>query len=97
MQQIFRNVKDYGAVGDGVKDDTAAINAAISSGGRCDQSCGSSTVRPAVVYFPSGTYLVSSTIIQYYNTQLIGNVSNLLHCFIVVSEDLMLMILTAIG
>jgi polygalacturonase len=66
---------DYGAVGDGVADDTAAINLAISSGDRCGVDCGSSTVRPAVVYFPTGTYLVSSSIIQYYNTQLIGNVS----------------------
>ncbi|KAH7312687.1 hypothetical protein B0I35DRAFT_411378 [Stachybotrys elegans] len=29
--QFFRNVKDFGAVGDGVTDDTAAINRAVSS------------------------------------------------------------------
>ncbi|KFZ19602.1 hypothetical protein V502_03566 [Pseudogymnoascus sp. VKM F-4520 (FW-2644)] len=73
---VFRNVKDYGAVGDGVHDDTAAINSAISSGSRCGQACGSSTILPAVVYFPSGTYLVSGSITQYYNTQLIGNPLN---------------------
>ena len=37
------SVKDFGAAGDGVTDDTAAIQAAISSQGR--------------VYFPSGTAL----------------------------------------
>ncbi|CAF9932953.1 MAG: hypothetical protein HETSPECPRED_008499 [Heterodermia speciosa] len=72
--QVFRNVKDYGAVGDGVSDDTLAINSAISSGDRCSPfNCESSTTTPAVVYFPAGTYLVSSSIIVFYETQLIGN------------------------
>ncbi|KDR79424.1 hypothetical protein GALMADRAFT_223633 [Galerina marginata CBS 339.88] len=71
---VFRNVKTYGAVGDGVTDDTAAINAAITAQGRCGGgSCHSSTLTPAVVYFPKGTYLVSSPIIPYYYTQLIGD------------------------
>lgn len=45
--QLFANVKDFGALGDGVTDDTAAINAALSSGAK-------------LVYFPVGTYVVSS-------------------------------------
>lgn len=73
--KVWRNVMDYGAKGDGVADDTAAINKAISDGGRCGLGCGSSTVYPAMVYFPPGTYLVSSPIIQYYNTQFLGDVS----------------------
>ncbi|KAK0458521.1 exo-beta-1,3-glucanase [Desarmillaria tabescens] len=74
---VFRNVKDFGAVGDGVTDDTAAINAAISSGGRCGEgTCASSTVTPAVVYFPQGTYLVSSPIVAYYYTELVGDARN---------------------
>ena len=40
------SVMDFGAVGDGVTDDTAAIQAAIDSG--------------STVYFPDGTYLVST-------------------------------------
>ncbi|CAK7562702.1 MAG: hypothetical protein SEPTF4163_000554 [Sporothrix epigloea] len=71
--QIYRNVMDFGAKGDGVTDDTAAINKAISSGGRCGQGCSSSTTQPAIVYFPPGKYLVSTPIVQYYYTQLVGD------------------------
>ncbi|EPQ58386.1 beta-1,3-glucanase [Gloeophyllum trabeum ATCC 11539] len=71
--QVFRNVKDFGAKGDGVTDDTEAINNAISSGSRCGQGCNSTTVSPALVFFPQGKYLVSSPIIAYYYTQLIGD------------------------
>ncbi|KAF2215448.1 glycoside hydrolase family 55 protein [Cercospora zeae-maydis SCOH1-5] len=72
--QVFRNVKDFGARGDGVTDDTRAINNAISSGNRCAPgACGSSTTTPAVVYFPTGVYMVNASIIDYYYTQMIGN------------------------
>ncbi|KAF3932861.1 hypothetical protein ABW19_dt0210235 [Dactylella cylindrospora] len=70
---VWRNVKSYGAYGDGVHDDTAAINKAVADGNRCGLECGSTTTLQAVVYFPPGTYLVSSSIIQYYHTQFIGN------------------------
>ena len=73
---IYRNVRDYGAKGDGVTDDSDAINAAISSGNRCGQGCDSSTVVPAQVYFPAGTYLISKPIIQYYFTQMVGDAVN---------------------
>jgi hypothetical protein len=71
--KIWRNVKDYGAVGDGSTDDTAAINKAVADGNRCGQGCDSSTNTPALVYFPPGTYAVSKPIIQYYYTQFIGD------------------------
>lgn len=45
------NVKDYGAVGDGSTNDTTAIQNAINASSPGD-----------VVYYPAGTYLVSSTI-----------------------------------
>lgn len=71
---VFRNVKDYGAVGDGSTDDTAAINKAIQDGpNRCIDKCDSRTVSPALVYFPPGTYVVSSPIIQTYYTQFVGD------------------------
>lgn len=39
--------------------------------------CQSTTTTPAVVYFPTGTYLISSSIIDYYITQIIGNPNDL--------------------
>ncbi|KAF5006260.1 hypothetical protein FDECE_7350 [Fusarium decemcellulare] len=77
LYQVFRNVKDYGAVGDGVTDDTAAINAAISAGVRCSPGvCKGSTLSPATVYIPAGTYLISSSLIDLYYTQIIGDPTN---------------------
>jgi glucan 1,3-beta-glucosidase len=68
--QVFRNVKDFGAKGDGQTDDTAAIQRAITEGNRCTPGfCESTTTTPAIVYFPGGTYVISSSIIDYYYTQ----------------------------
>lgn len=80
--RVFRNViTDYGAVGDGVTDDTAAIKEAMSDGNRCGglpdfQQCDSSTITPAVVYFPPGKYLVSTPILMFYYTQMVGDALN---------------------
>jgi glucan 1,3-beta-glucosidase len=74
--QVFRNVKDFGAKGDGSTDDTAAINAALSSGGRCGEGCESQTTTPAVVYFPTGTYKISAPLVLYYYTHIIGDAKN---------------------
>jgi len=72
--QVFRNVKDFGAKGDGNTDDTAAIQTAMSSGDRCAPGiCNSTTTTPAVIYFPAGTYIISAPIVDYYYTQMIGN------------------------
>lgn len=79
--KVFRNVKDYGAVGDGTTDDSVAINNAISDGDRCGADgkgdCDSSTIQPAIVYFPAGTYKVSQSIIMLYYTQMIGDATNM--------------------
>jgi hypothetical protein len=55
----FATVKDFGAVGDGVADDTAAINRAL-------QQLFCREANPQIrrsLFFPAGVYLVSETII----------------------------------
>jgi predicted lipoprotein with Yx(FWY)xxD motif len=47
-------VKDFGAVGNGVKDDTAAIQAAVNKAGE---------LGGAKVYFPKGIYMIRNTIL----------------------------------
>ncbi|KAL7912414.1 pectate lyase superfamily domain-containing protein, partial [Trichoderma velutinum] len=69
----------FGAVGDGETDDTAAINRAISyysksdNSIRCGQDCGSTTTLGALVYFPPGIYSVSTPLVMYYYTQMVGD------------------------
>ncbi len=55
------NIKSYGAKGDGVTDDTAAIQAAITNNPY------------KIIYFPSGNYFISSTITIDNPVQLRGN------------------------
>lgn len=45
----------------------------MADGNRCGQGCDSSTIVPAVVYFPSGTYNITAPIISWYYTQMIGD------------------------
>ena len=54
------SVKDFGAVGDGVADDTVAIQAALDSGADA-------------VYFPSGTYNISASLDVSSNTAIYGD------------------------
>lgn len=56
------NVRDFGAVGDGVHDDTAAIQGAVNYAGNNGGG---------VVSMPPGTYLISSSVAINYNRLLI--------------------------
>ena len=60
--EISANVMDFGAKGDGTTDDTAAIQAAINS---CKDSGG-------LIYFPTGTYIVTASLLVYSNQMLFG-------------------------
>ena len=62
--QVF-NVKNYGAVGDGITDDTVAIQAAIDAAGAVYLNRG-------IVYFPPGEYCVSGLLVLKSNVVLIG-------------------------
>ncbi|TGJ81258.1 hypothetical protein E0Z10_g7506 [Xylaria hypoxylon] len=75
--KVFRNVvTDYGADPTGVRDSTAAIQKAIDDGKRCGAACNGSTTKNAIVYFPPGRYLVSSSINIYFGTQFIGDANS---------------------
>ena len=72
--QVYRSVMEFGAKGDGHTDDTAAIVAAINAQDRGPGGNGKGTTgAPAVVYFPTGRYLISSTLPMYVDTVLMGN------------------------
>ena len=64
----FADVRDFGAVGDGTTDDTAAINRALYQLYCVDNN---TAVRRAL-YFPAGTYIVSSSIVIPSYAKLIG-------------------------
>src|SRR5687767_3431502 len=57
------NVKDFGAVGDGVTDDTDAFEAVIYEEGAADQVC---------VFIPEGNYLLSRQIIPRRQIEMVG-------------------------
>ncbi|KAK3682883.1 pectate lyase superfamily protein-domain-containing protein [Podospora appendiculata] len=74
--KVFRNVRNYGAKGDGVTDDTKAINDAMADGKRCMEKCDGSTTKNVILYLPLGTYRISSPISVPFGTQMIGDASS---------------------
>ncbi|KAF2420339.1 pectin lyase-like protein [Tothia fuscella] len=71
--KVFRNVREYGALGDGVNDDWPSIQRAITYGDRCGANCPSTSTKGALIYFPAGTYVISQPLVQYYYTAFIGD------------------------
>lgn len=75
---IWRNVKDFGATGDGSTDDTYAMGNATFAGDVCIYpDCDSTTIMPIIVYVPAGTYMISRPVIMPYQTQMVGDANDL--------------------
>lgn len=77
MATTYFDVRDYGAVGDGVTDDTHAIQAAIDAARAAVESA--DEIIDTEVYLPEGTYIVSgnpelsaSSCLQLYNRVTLG-------------------------
>lgn len=65
----WRNVKNYGAKGDGVTDDTAALQAALTEG----RTSKFTTEHHATVYIPPGTYVIRERLDMYFDTAVYGS------------------------
>ncbi len=77
MTTVYYNVRDYGAVGDGVTDDTKAIQATIDAARAAIDAA--DEIIDAEVYLPEGTYIVSgnpeldaSSCLRLYNRVTLG-------------------------
>lgn len=74
LRQVV-SVKDFGAVGDGVTDDTAAIQAAIDTANwtfDTNTVITESTATPTCIFFPQGTYRITSKLRLAPGLQLVG-------------------------
>ena len=68
----FRNVRDFGALGNGLHDDTAAIQAAINFHQTSGAGLGLAP-SAAIVYLPPGDYVISDTIVLWFYSHLVGS------------------------
>jgi hypothetical protein len=72
MSEESRNVREYGAKGDGVTNDTEAFIHALQQG----RNTPAGSKKPVSVYVPAGRYLIHSTLILWSRTQMFGDWNN---------------------
>jgi len=65
----YVSVKDFGAVGDGITDDTVAIQACLNAN---KSTVGPQPTVTRIIFFPTGTYLISSSLQVTSGQQLYG-------------------------
>jgi polygalacturonase len=80
----FADVRDFGAVGDGAADDTAAINRALFQL-YCVEA---NTQIRRTLYFPAGTYKITETIIVPAYAKLVGEGANCTTIYLDTSSDI---------
>ena len=75
---VYRNVKSYHAVGDGNADDTQALQNAINDDGKGGNRYSNEvSTRPAQVFVPGGTYILTKQLDLRLNTILVGDPNNM--------------------
>jgi hypothetical protein len=80
----FADVRDFGAIGDGAADDTAAINRALFQL-YCVEA---NTQIRRTLYFPAGTYKITETIIIPAYAKLVGEGANCTTIYLDTSSDI---------
>ena len=89
----YINVKDFGAVGDGATDDTAAIQAAVAAGMAQQQNAnGFGSQTGITVFFPRGKYRISDVIPVNYGCNLLGEQSGLVNSGVGLSTGTVLLL-----
>lgn len=75
---VYRNVRTYGAAGDGSTDDTKALQQAINDDGQKGSRYKNEvSTRPAHVFVPGGTYRLTQQLDMRLNTILVGDPNNM--------------------
>ena len=75
---VYRNVKAYNATGNGNTDDTQSLQNAINDDGNGGNRYNNEvTTRPAEVFVPGGTYLLTKQLDLRLNTILVGDPNNM--------------------
>jgi hypothetical protein len=72
MAEGSRNVRDFGAKGDGITDETQAFIQALQKG----RGSATGLKKPVSIYVPPGRYLIHTTLIVWSRTQIFGDWNN---------------------